>query len=165
MATFILMGVSGSGKSTIGRCAAQALNLPFIEGDDYHPPANVAKMASGTPLDDTDRVTWIDALMQAINVRPESNVIAACSALTRSVRTRIQGQSIRPVVFLHLTADPAVIEQRLQTRVKHFMKAGMLPSQLSALQTDTDTIPIDATLPAIEVCASVQAQIAPQLSQ
>lgn len=163
MANFILMGVSGSGKSTVGRCVAQALDLPFIEGDDYHTPANIAKMASGTPLDDTDRIAWIDALMRAINARPERNVIVACSALTRSVRANIQAQSRHPVVFLHLTAHPAVIEQRLRTRGDHFMKAGMLPSQLSALQTDTDTISIDATPSASEVCEAAQAQVVQRL--
>jgi gluconokinase len=165
MATFILMGVSGSGKSTIGRCVAQALSLPFIEGDEYHTPANIIKMASGIALDDVDRLAWIDALMQAINARPENDVIVACSALTRSVRTHIQTQSRRAVVFLHLTTDPAVIEQRLRTRSEHFMKAGMLPSQLSALQTDMVTIPIDAAPPVFEVCAAVQAQVVPRLSQ
>jgi gluconokinase len=165
MTNFILMGVSGSGKSTVGRCVAQALGLPFIEGDDYHPAANVAKMASGTPLDDTDRIAWIDALMRAINTRPEHNIIVACSALTVAVRANIQAQSQRPVVFLHLTTDPAVIEQRLRTRGKHFMKAGMLPSQLSTLQTDIDTIPIDAMPPAAEVCEVAQAQVVKRLSR
>jgi gluconokinase len=164
MTVFVLMGVSGSGKSTIGRCVAESLALPFIEGDDFHPSANVAKMASGIPLDDGDRVAWIDALMQAVNARPEDDVIVACSALTYSVRTQIQTVSKRTVVFLHLSADPGEIEARLRTRGQHFMKAGMLSSQLAALQPSTEAIPIDATRPFTDVCASVQAQIVEQLS-
>ena len=165
MTVFVLMGVSGSGKSTIGRCVAQSLALPFIEGDDFHPPTNVAKMANGIPLDDVDRLAWIDALMQAVNARSEDGVIVACSALTYLVRTQIQTVSKRSVVFLHLSADPAEIEARLRTRGQHFMKAGMLSSQLAALQPSTEAIPIDASRPFTDVCASVLTQIVEQFSR
>jgi gluconokinase len=165
MTVFVLMGVSGSGKSTLGRCVAEALALPFIEGDDFHPRANVAKMASGIALEDADRVAWIDALMDSVNARSEDDVIVACSALTYFVRTQIQMLSRRPVLFLHLSADPVEIEARLRTRGQHFMKAGMLSSQLAALQPSTEAIPIDTARPFAEVCASVQAQIANQLSR
>jgi gluconokinase len=164
MPAFILMGVSGSGKSTIGTCVAQSLSLPFIEGDDYHPPANVAKMANGSPLDDVDRLAWIDALMKSLNARPEQHAIVACSALTHMVRTRIRAQSTRPVVFLHLGAASTVIESRLRRRGQHFMKAGMLPSQLATLQPSAEAIPIDTSASLPEVCAAVQAQIVARLS-
>lgn len=159
MTAFILMGVSGSGKSTIGRQVAQSLGLPFIEGDDFHPPHNVAKMAGGTPLDEDDRAAWIDTLMQAYNARSQRDAVIACSALTRAVRASIQARSNSPVVFLHLTTDPVVIEQRLLTRGHHFMKAGMLPSQLAALESGDEVIPIDAAPSFPEVCAAVEAKI------
>jgi gluconokinase len=164
MPAFILMGVSGSGKSTIGACVAQSLGLPFIEGDDYHPPANVAKMASGSPLDDVDRLAWIDALMKSINACPEQNAIVACSALTRVIRTRIRTRSTRPVVFLYLSAAPTEIENRLHRRGQHFMKAGMLPSQLATLQPSAEAISIDTSTSLPEVCAAVQAQVVARLS-
>lgn len=164
MTVFVLMGVSGSGKSAIGQCVAQALTLSFMEGDDYHPPANIQKMSSGQPLDDADRVAWIDALMQAIDARPEPHILVACSALTHYVRTRIEAQSKRPVLFLHLTADPAVIAQRLQARGPHFMKAGMLPSQLAALQAPADAIAIDAAPSLAAVCAAVCNEVRSRLS-
>jgi gluconokinase len=159
MSAFILMGVSGSGKSTVGNLVAQALGLPFVEGDAYHSPANIAKMAGGTALNDADRVAWIVALMQAVNACPGDDVIVACSALTLGVRAGIRAQSIRPVVFLHLTADAGTIEARLHARGLHFMKAEMLPSQLRTLQTGDDAIPILTTRSLAEVCAAVQAEV------
>jgi gluconokinase len=164
MPCFILMGVSGSGKTEIGQCAARKLGLPFIEGDDYHPPANIQKMAGGTPLEDADRVAWIDALMAAIDARPEPHLVVACSALTQFVREKIKSQSRRPVIFLHLTADAALIAQRLEARGPHFMKPGMLPSQLATLQPPLDAIVIDATQGIDAVCSAVCEQISARLS-
>ena len=153
------MGVSGSGKSTIGQCVADELEIPFIEGDDYHPAANVQKMASGTPLEDNDRIAWIDALMTAANDRPEANVIVACSALTEFVRTKIKAQSRRPVCFIHLTANPILISERLERRGQHFMKPGMLPTQLTTLQPTPEAVAIDTTPGVEEVCRTVRALV------
>ena len=164
MPLFILMGVSGSGKSTIGRCVSEKLKLPFVEGDDFHPAANVQKMASGTPLDEGDRIAWIDALDAALNRRPEPNLIVACSALTQFVRGKIRAQSNRPVVFLHLTADPTLIAQRLHTRGQHFMKPGMLPSQLATLQRPESAIAIDTTPGIDEVCRTVCMEVRARLT-
>jgi gluconokinase len=88
MSVFIFMGVSGAGKSTIGKRVAAALALPFIEGDDYHPPQNVAKMSSGIPLTDADRMPWIDALARGVNARAEADVIVASSTRWKSLKTR-----------------------------------------------------------------------------
>lgn len=165
MTLFVLMGVSGSGKSSVGTYVSAALGLPFIEGDDYHPVANVQKMTAGTPLTDLDRVGWIDALMQAANDRPEADVIVACSALTERVRASIRAGSRRPVRFLHLTADPALIAHRLETRGDHFMKPGMLPSQLAALQPSDTALPIDASRPLAEVCSAVREAVAARLTR
>jgi gluconokinase len=160
MPAFILMGVSGAGKSTIGSRIAADLGIPFIEGDDFHPPANIQKMASGIPLQDSDRVAWIDALMREVNLRAQPNVLVACSALTRFVRAKIRAQSRRPVVFLHLTAPEMLIEERLHRRGQHFMKPGMLRTQLAALEPSVHAIPIDTSKPLPEVCAAVHAEVA-----
>ena len=135
MTVFVLMGVSGSGKSTVGRCVAERLALTFIEGDDFHPPSNVRKMAAGTPLTDDDRAPWIVALTKGINTRePRRDVVVACSALTQFVRERLRAAVAEPLHFILLSADPAIIQQRLSQRPQHFMKTGMLSSQLAALQ-------------------------------
>jgi gluconokinase len=158
------MGVSGSGKSTVGRRVAQTVGITFFEGDDFHPAANVAKMAAGIPLEDVDRLEWIAALMLAVNASTTANVIVACSALTCTVRTRIAARSLRPVLFLYLKADPEVIAQRLVNRGPHFMKPGMLPSQLAALEEPQHAMVIDASRPLHEVCAVVSAEVRKRLS-
>jgi len=134
MTAFILMGVAGSGKTTVGKQVSQRLGLPFYEGDDFHPPQNVAKMSSGIPLTDEDRGPWIDALVAALNQRSGGDAIVACSALSRFVRQRLREGVKDAVEFILLSGDPEVIEQRLLNRGQHYMKAGMLASQLAALQ-------------------------------
>jgi gluconokinase len=141
------MGVSGAGKSTIGKRVAAALALPFIEGDDYHPPQNVAKMSSGIPLTDADRMPWIDALARGVNARAEADVIVACSALSNAVRRRLRAGLAQPAHFLFLTAPREVIEGRLEQRPRHYMKAGMLGSQFDALEEPEDAVPIDVNRP------------------
>jgi gluconokinase len=154
MTAFILMGVSGTGKSTIGRRVATDLSLTFIEGDDFHPQHNVQKMAGGTPLTNEDRAPWIDALVRAINSRqPERDALVACSALTSFVRDRLRAGVTEPLHFILLTADPEILRQRLAERGQHFMKAGMLGSQLAALEW-----PADANV--IDVSGSVDAVVA-----
>lgn len=128
------MGVAGSGKTTVGKQVSQRLGLPFYEGDDFHPPQNVAKMSSGIPLTDEDRGPWIDALVAALNERSGGDAIVACSALSRFVRQRLREGVKDEVEFILLSGDPEVIEERLRNRGQHYMKAGMLASQLAALQ-------------------------------
>src|SRR4051794_3485482 len=121
------MGVSGAGKSTVGRRAADELALTFIDGDDFHPRLNIDKMAAGTPLTDEDRAPWIEALTRGINARqPARDVIVACSALTKFVRDLLRESVAEPLHFILLTADPAIIQQRLTQRPPHFMKPSML---------------------------------------
>lgn len=146
MTAFILMGVSGTGKSTIGRRVAGELALTFLEGDDFHPQRNVQKMAGGTPLTDEDRAPWIDALVTAINSRqPRRDALVACSALTNFVRDRLRAGVTEPLHFILLTADPEIIQQRLTNRGQHFMKAGMLGSQLAGLEWPAGAIVIDVS--------------------
>lgn len=160
MTVFVLMGVSGAGKSTVGRRVADELELTFLDGDDFHPRTNIDKMAVGTPLKDEDRTPWIAALAKGINERqPASDVIVACSALTRFVRDLLRESVTGPLHFILLTADPAIIQQRLTQRPPHFMKPGMLGSQLAALQWPGDAIVIDVARPFDVVCGDVVACI------
>jgi gluconokinase len=156
MTAFILMGVSGSGKTTIGERVSRELGLPFYEGDDFHPPENVAKMSSGTPLTDADRVPWIDALVSALNSKPAGDAVVACSALSRFVRERIRSGLKEPAKFIWLTGKPEIIEERLRKRGQHYMKAGMLASQLAALQTPHTAQQVNVEQPLEDVVAQVK---------
>ncbi|MGH8176480.1 MAG: gluconokinase [Steroidobacter sp.] len=160
MTAFVLMGVSGAGKTTVGKRAASELGLTFIEGDDFHPRRNVEKMSSGVPLTDEDRAPWIDALAAGVNDRsPRRDVIIACSALSRSVRNRLRNAIGEPLHFVLLTADRAVIQKRLDARPRHYMKPGMLDSQLAALEAPSDAITIDVDRPLPEVCRELVARV------
>ncbi|MGD9614638.1 MAG: gluconokinase [Alphaproteobacteria bacterium] len=131
----VVMGVSGAGKTTVGIALAHRLGWRFQEGDDLHPPENVAKMRAGTPLDDNDRMPWLRAVAARIDEwreRGETGVVA-CSALKRQYRDVIIGN--RPEVRLvYLTAPRAVLAERLAGRRGHFMPAGLLESQLQTLE-------------------------------
>lgn len=155
MTVFILMGVSGSGKTTIGKRVAAELELPFYEGDEFHPPENIAKMSSGIPLTDQDRVPWIDALVSALNAQGSGNAIVACSALSRFVRERIRAGLEQPVKFIWLAGRPEVIEERLRKRGQHYMKAGMLASQFAALQVPNTADRVNIEQPIEQVAADV----------
>ena len=146
----IVMGVSGSGKTTVGAALAQRLDCSFYDGDDYHPAANVAKMAAGIPLDDNDRAGWLDALAEVIRSglsRGESGVIA-CSALKTRYRAVLQAAAPGPdqVRFVYLRGSYETILARMQSRQGHYMKADMLRSQFDALEEPEDAITIDVTL-------------------
>lgn len=131
----LVMGVSGSGKSTIGAALAADLGWEFLEGDAFHPAANIAKMSRGEPLDDADRVPWLAALRAEIERRllRGAHAVLACSALKRSYRAALMGPDAGAFVILHLAADEAVLRRRLSER-RHFMPASLLESQLQALE-------------------------------
>jgi gluconokinase len=127
----VVMGVSGSGKSTIGTLLAARLNRPFTDGDDLHPAANKAKMARGIPLTDADRRPWLD-LVGARLAEPPTCVLA-CSALRRGYRDQLRDY-VPELLFVHLTGDPAALATRLTARSGHFMPATLLASQLATLE-------------------------------
>lgn len=131
----VVMGVSGSGKSTIGEALAEALGVPFIDGDALHPAANVAKMAAGIPLVDADRWPWLDAVGRALREAEDSGegLVVACSALKRGYRDRIAAAAPASV-FVHLAGSRDVLSRRLGHRRGHFMPATLLDSQLATLQ-------------------------------
>ncbi len=147
----VIMGVSGSGKTTIGEKLAARLGWQFADGDDFHPPHNVQKMRSGQPLTDDDRWPWLRAIADWIDARRETgeNAIVACSALKRSYRDLLLGG--RPGVHLvYLKGDIELIRQRMTQRRGHFMPTALLQSQFDALEEPTSeergvTVSIDAT--------------------
>ncbi len=153
----VIMGVSGSGKSTIAGILAHELEWDLAEGDDLHPPANVAKMASGRPLTDEDRWPWLDSVSAWITDHTSAGIpgIITCSALKRSYRDRLRGPD---VVFVHLAGSREQIGQRLAGRTDHFMPAGLLNSQISTLEPpgdDENTLVVDVGRPPAEQAAEI----------
>ena len=135
----VVMGPAGSGKSTVGRALASTLSWTFVEGDDHHPPANVAKIAAGTPLTDADRAGWLDALHRVIlrALERREPTVLACSALS-SVHRRRLADGLRQVRFVYLKTPRAVLLDRLQRRIGHFAKASILDSQIATLEEPGD---------------------------
>ena len=128
----VVMGVSGSGKSTVGSALAQRLRVRFVDADTLHPPANIAKMAAGEPLDDDDRYPWLEKVGQWLADHGGGGVVA-CSALKRKYRDQLRAHCPR-VEFLHLRGSPDLIGGRLAARSGHFMPAALRQSQFDALE-------------------------------
>jgi gluconokinase len=130
----VVMGVSGSGKSTVGAALAQRLRVPFADADDFHPPANIAKMTAGQPLDDDDRYPWLEAIGQWLAERcDDGGGVMSCSALKRKYRDQLRRHCVG-VEFLHLSGTPEVISKRQASRPGHFMPASLLASQFATLE-------------------------------
>jgi gluconokinase len=132
----VIMGVSGSGKSLIGKGVAAALGVPFIEGDDLHPQANVDKMHNGTPLTDDDRWPWLDRVAQALKAASDGDggAVAACSALKRSYRDRLRRELGGDLKFVFLEGSRALLAGRMGRRERHFMPISLLESQFATLE-------------------------------
>jgi gluconokinase len=132
----VVMGVSGSGKSTVAGLLAGRLNWPFEEGDDLHPQRNVEKMAAGEPLTDDDRWPWLDRVADWIHgqVAAGQPGIITCSALRRSYRDRLRRDDAEHVVFVHLAGSRETVGQRLTARTDHFMPSSLLDSQIATLE-------------------------------
>jgi gluconokinase len=131
----VVMGVSGSGKTTVARALAERLGWPFAEGDDFHPPANVAKMHAGHPLDDDDRWPWLRSIAEWIRGQVDAgrSVVVTCSALKRSYRDLLAAGD--PCVwFVHVDVSAATLRARLAHREGHYMPASLLDSQLATLE-------------------------------
>lgn len=128
----VVMGVSGSGKSTVGAAIAQRLRVPFADADDFHPPANVAKMTAGHALDDQDRHPWLEAIGAWLAGHADGGVMS-CSALKRGYRDLLR-QHVGEVEFLHLHGSHEVIARRQSSRPGHFMPASLLASQFATLE-------------------------------
>jgi gluconokinase len=131
-APLVVMGVSGSGKSTVGAALAQRLRVPFVDADTLHPPANIAKMAAGQPLDDGDRYPWLEKVGQWLADHREGAVVS-CSALKRRYRDQLRAHC-PGVEFVHLRGSAELIGRRLAARTDHFMPVALLRSQLDTLE-------------------------------
>ena len=128
----VVMGVAGCGKSAVGRLIAQHLALPYIEGDDFHPPGNIARMQQGIALDDDDRAGWLDVLAAEMERHP-AGVVLACSALKAAYRDRLR-RAASGVRFVYLAITQAQSLQRVRRRAGHFYPPSLVESQFSALQ-------------------------------
>ena len=142
------MGVSGSGKTTVGKLLAQSLNWDFSDADDYHPSANIEKMSLGIPLEDADRLPWLLQLQAAIDrwLLENKNVVLACSALKASYREMLCRDQQR-MKIVYLKGSFHLLATRLKTRENHYMKADLLLSQLETLEEPENAIIIDASQP------------------
>jgi gluconokinase len=138
----VVMGVTGVGKTTIGRRLAAALGIPFLDADDFHDAAAKAKMHAGIPLTDADRAPWLDRLNHALREHASTGAVLACSALTDAYRERLTA-GVTGVRFLVLTGEPAVIRARIDARRGHFAGADLLPSQLATLDPPPGAVTVD----------------------
>ncbi|HEX4246684.1 MAG TPA: gluconokinase [Pseudonocardia sp.] len=132
MPVIVVMGVSGSGKSTVGEALAARLGVEYADGDTFHPPANIAKMSAGHPLTDDDRWGWLDAMASWIHGHVSTGGVLGASALKRRYRDRLRTGG--DVWFLHLSGDRELLAERLLARHGHFMKVTLLDSQLADLE-------------------------------
>jgi gluconokinase len=152
----IIMGVSGCGKSSVGAGLSQRLGIPYRDGDDLHPAANVEKMRAGHPLNDDDRWPWLDRV--AAVLAADAPVIVGCSALRRAYRDRLRAGAGGPVQFVHLAGSRELLAKRMSARTGHYMPLSLLDTQLAALEPPSPdealTIDIDQTLDAIITTAA-----------
>jgi gluconokinase len=161
----IVMGVSGSGKTTVGRALASALGFEFIEGDAFHPATNVEQMAAGTPLTDDDRAPWLNALIDVVRERHERGMgtVLACSALRRAYRDRLRtAVPVEESFVLALEAGRGTLGSRLEKRRGHYMPARLLGSQLATLEpltSDEAGVILDATRSPDAVIAAALAAV------
>ncbi len=151
------MGVSGAGKTTVGRLLAGDLVWPFFEGDDFHPPANVAKMSEGIPLTDEDRWPWLDRLRKLISglVTEGQDAVIACSALKQAYRDRLQ-QGDKDVVFAYLKGDYEMITNRLAVRQDHFMSPDLLVRQFNTLEEPQNVLSVGIDQDPSEIVRAVK---------
>lgn len=156
------MGVSGCGKSTIGMRLAERLGAPFLDGDDFHPPENVRKMAAGFALDDTDREPWLARINAELSERAAQgeSVVLACSALREAYRARL-GEGLSGLRVVWLRGGQDLIAQRLAARSHRYMPASLLPSQFAALEPPSGAIDVDIAAPVEDCVNAALAALAP----
>jgi gluconokinase len=140
----VLMGVAGSGKTTIGRLVAERLGAPFVDADDFHSAAAIATMHAGRPLDDAERVPWLERVRAAVHTVGDGPVVLACSALKRTYRDVLR-DGVSGLTFVELDVDADTLAHRLAARTGHFAGADLLPSQLATLELGDDVVRVDAT--------------------
>ncbi len=156
----IIMGVSGSGKTTIGETLASELGWKFRDADGFHPAANIEKMRQGLPLNDVDRRPWLEALRQAIEnaIQTNANLILTCSALKATYR-QFLSESSDQVKFVYLKGSFELIEQRIKQRQGHYMKADLLKSQFDALEEPHDAIAVEIDQPPDAIAQQIKTKL------
>jgi gluconokinase len=140
--TIVVMGVTGVGKTTVGKLLAAALHVPFLDADDFHTDAAKAKMHAGVGLSDADRAPWLDRLHRVLEEHAATGAVLACSALRVSYRQELAA-GLDHVRFLWLTGDPVVISARIDARPDHYAGSDLLPSQLATLEPPRDAVMVD----------------------
>lgn len=155
----IVMGTTGSGKTTVGSLLAKRLGWEFVDADDFHPPSNVEKMKHGIPLTDADREPWLKALHDRIVewTAGKRSVVLACSALKQSYRDELRASS--DVKFVYLKGSYQLFSQRVLARRGHFAKQDLLVSQFAALEEPTDAITVDAAPPPEQIVSEVRRKL------
>ncbi|WP_022708348.1 gluconokinase [Paracoccus zeaxanthinifaciens] len=153
----VVMGVSGTGKTSVGLALARRLGVPYLDGDDLHPAGNVAKMAAGTPLTDADRWPWLDEVARTLS--ESAPVIVGCSALRRAYRDRLREAAGGPVTFFYLHGPRDVIAARMSGRKGHYMPPALLDSQIATLEPPgaDEAVALDIMLP-LDVIADTAIQ-------
>lgn len=152
----ILMGVSGSGKTSVGQSLSEQLGWPFYDGDDFHSPENVSKMSEGIPLKDVDRTIWLETLSKLISekLHAEEYLILACSALKEKHRQQLRSGN-EGLVFVFLKGDFDLIWSRMETRNDHYMKPGMLESQFENLEPPENALNIEINRPLPDIVQEI----------
>jgi len=158
----VIMGVSGSGKSSVGDALSERLGIPYRDGDDLHSPENIRKMQAGEALTDADRWPWLDRV--ALELAALAPVIIGCSALRRAYRDRIRAGAGGPVYFVHLAGSRELIAERMARRSGHFMPTSLLDSQFAALEPpgpDEDAVTVEIDQPLDRLVSDILHQMNP----
>ncbi|MDT0539969.1 gluconokinase [Croceitalea sp. P059] len=155
---FIVMGVSGTGKTTIGQLLSKSYDVPFFDGDDYHPKENIVKMSSGEALDDNDRQGWLESLNKLAIEQAKSGAIIACSALKEKYRLILQNNIEEQMVFVYLKGTFEQVKRRLEQRKGHFMSSVLLQSQFDTLEEPIDAIVVSIQATPQDIVAKIKDQ-------
>jgi len=159
----IMMGVSGSGKTTVGKLLASSLHVPFLDADDVHPAENVEKMRAGIPLNDHDRESWLHTVTgKIVEFEKNGGGVIACSALKRKYRRILSSRSRKNVRFVYLKGNRDTIYRRMQQRGTHFMQPDMLDSQFEALEEPERALTVSIEGLPEAICKKIAANLIPE---
>jgi carbohydrate kinase (thermoresistant glucokinase family) len=152
---YIMMGVSGCGKTTVGKLLAGVLGVPFYDADDFHPAENTEKMGRGVPLDDNDRLPWLNTLGKHIETWQNTGAVLACSALKQKYREILSGNGTLSIRFIYLKGTAKLILRRMKARKGHYFHSGLLESQFAALEEPCDAVVAGIEEQPQEICTEI----------